>query len=181
MRFRLSLPLLQSITLLLVLWAPWVPHGHEVVRSNGRAYSGSPLSVTPYASEWAYGINLPALAVVAPVEFAIRRQEQLPSTRVRFYGLWLVGLLCWYMLGRFLDDVRWWRQNRALPPKNWRDLTFAFLAFPSALLLGTAFLASFNEERFLASWGIVWIAIASLALAFRSWQSFQQWPRRHAA
>jgi hypothetical protein len=170
MRFTLLLPILQIAAMLLTLWAPWTPKAHAHL-ANGQE-SESVLS--PTAIEWAEGVNLPASAVVTPVEFALRRPDALPNMKVRFYGFWLVGLLCWYMVGRFIDNLIQWHRAKKLPRKNAGDLAFALIAAPSAALLGIAFNEGTVQSRVLATWGIIWIAIASADLLFRVAQAIQQ-------
>ena len=78
------------------------------------------------------------------------------------------------MVGRFFDDlIQWWRAKR-LPRKNAGDLAFALIAAPSAALLGIAFNGGNVQSHVLATWGIIWIAIASAALLFRVAQAIQQ-------
>ena len=171
MRFNLLLPILQTAAMLLILWAP-----SRQPASNAETLGASSTSLT--AIEWAEGINLPASAIVTPAEFAIRKPDALPNINVRFYGFWFVGLLCWYMVGRFFDDLIQWRRARTLPRKHAGDLAFALIAAPSAALLGIAFNEGKNQSRILATWGIVLIAIASTALLFRVVQVVLQRKRR---
>lgn len=173
MRFRLLLPILQTVAMLLTVWGPWNPKAHNVQLANGQT-SGSAALPDPTAIEWAEGINLPASAVVTPAEFGIRKPDALPNMKVKFYGFWLVGLLCWYMVGRFLDDLIQWRCDKKLPRKNAADLAFALIAAPSAALLGIAFNEGNIQSHVLATWGIIWIAIASAALLVRVAQAIQQ-------
>ena len=162
--------------MVLTLWAPGNPEAHKVdVRlTNDRESKFWTLIPGPNPIEWAEGINLPASAVVTPVEFALRRPDALPNMKVKFYGFWLVGLLCWYMVGRFIDDLIQWRRAKKLPRKNAGDLTFALIAAPSAALLGIAFNEGNLQSHVLATWGIIWIAIATTALLFRVAQAIQQ-------
>jgi hypothetical protein len=169
MRFKSLLPILQTAAMLLTLWAPWNPKAH-----NAQLGSEQGIILGSTAIEWAEGINLPASAVVTPVEFAMREPDALPNLKLRFYGFWLVGLLCWYMVGRFIDDVIQWRRDKKLPRKNASDLAFALIAAPSAALLGIAFNQGNIQSGVLASWGSIWIAIASAALLFRVAQAIQQ-------
>ena len=165
MPLKYLLPTLQTIAMLLIISAPRNTGTHEI---------DSHLAYGPAALEWAEGINLPASAVVTPSEFAIRKSDALPNMTLRFYGFWSVGLLCWYMVGRFVDDLILWRRDKKLPSKNAADLTFAFIAAPSAALLGIAFNGGNVQSHVLATWGIIWIAIASAALLFRVAQAIQQ-------
>ena len=169
MRFKSLLPILQTAAMLLTLWAPWNPKAHKAQLASEQG-----IVLRSAAIEWAEGINLPASAVVTPAEFAIRNSDALPNMKVRLYGFWLVGLFCWYMVGRFIDDLAQWRSARKLPLKNAADLAFALIAAPSAALLGIAFNEGNVQSRVLATWGIVWIAIASAALLFRVAQAIQQ-------
>jgi hypothetical protein len=98
----------------------------------------------------------------------------LANTKAKSYGLWLVGLLCWYMVGRFTDDLIQWRRGKRLPRKNAADLAFALIAAPSAALLGIAFNEGKIQSHVLSTWGLIWIAIASAALLFRVAQAIQQ-------
>ena len=180
MRFKFLLPILQTAALLLLLWAPWNPNAHKLQLANGLTLETATLP-GPAAIEWAEGINLPASAIVTPAEFAMRKPDALPNMKVRFYGFWLVGLLCWYMVGRFVDDLIQWLRAGKLPRKNTADLAFALLAAPSAALLGITFNQGTIQSRVLATWGIIWIVIASAALLFRVAQAIQQRKRRAAS
>src|SRR5882672_9514706 len=106
MRFKSLLPILQTVAMLLILWAPWTAREHEFAMR---------LTHRPAAIEWAEAINLPASAVVTPAEFAIRKPDALSNITVKFYGFWIVGLLCWCMVGRFIDDLIQWRRAKTLP------------------------------------------------------------------
>jgi hypothetical protein len=173
MRFNLLLPILQTAAMLLALWGPRSP---KALDSNAQLTNGqaSGRVISPTALEWAEGINLPASAVVTPAEFAMRKPDALPNMKVRFYGFWLVGLLCWHMVGRFVDDLIQWRRAKKLPRKNTGDLAFALIAAPSAALLGVAFNEGGIQSHVLATWGVIWIAIASAALLFRVVQVVQR-------
>jgi hypothetical protein len=162
MRFRLLLPTLQTAAMLVLIWAPWTPGAHD-----GRRVKQWTLLPGPDALDWAQGVNLPAAAIAIPVEFAARGTEGLPNFRVRFYGFWLVGLLCWYMVGRFADDLLRWRRERRLPRAHWSDLAFALIAVPSSVLLAGAFTFGDVGVSSLAVWGAVWVAVTFAALMFR--------------
>jgi hypothetical protein len=180
MPLKYLLPALQTIAMLLIVWAPWNPKTHEIVarRADGAEFKIRTLIPGLNAFEWVQGINLPAVVVVTPLEFALRKSGDLPSHKVNFYGVWLVGLLCWYMVGRFIDDLVRWRRDRTLPRKNAGDLAFALLVAPSAALVGIAFNAKETGVPVLAAWGIIWIAIASAILLFRVAQVIRQRKRR---
>lgn len=175
------LPTLQTIAMLLLLWVSVNSKAVGTSANEGVEVTAVATVPSPAAIEWAEGINLPASAIVTPAEFAMRKPDALPNMKVRFYGFWLVGLLCWYMVGRFIDDLTQWRRARKLPPKNAADLAFALIAAPSAALLGIAFNQGTIQSRVLATWGIIWIVIASAALLFRVAQAIQQRKRRAAS
>lgn len=168
MRFRLWLPVLQTIGMLLILWWPWAPQAHrvDIVLADGALIHSRTLIAGPTALDWAQGVNLPAAAVVIPAEFAIRNPRSLRNTRVLFFGLWLVGLLCWYMTGRFCDDVLRWRRS-GMPPRHASDLTFVLIAFPSALLLTGAFTFGDVGAPATSAWAVVWTVVTFAALLFR--------------
>jgi|SRR5579872_1401556 hypothetical protein len=168
MRFKLWLPVLQTIGMLLILWWPWAPQAHQlnIALANGAMIHSRVLIAGPAALDWAQGVNLPAAAVVIPVEFATRNPRSWRNTGVLFFGLWLVGLLCWYMSGRFLDDVFQWRRN-GMPPRHAGDLIFALIAFPSALLLMGAFDFGDVGAPATSPWAVVWTFITFAALVFR--------------
>jgi hypothetical protein len=176
MRFKFVLPVLQTAAMLLIVWAPWAPESHML---NGRLANGTEsktwvLIPGPDAVEWAEGANLPAAAVAVPLEFSIRRNDALPNYKVKFWGFWIVGLLCWYMVGRFADDLVRWRLDRALPPKRGADMAFALIAAPSAILLAIAYFSAAAEARALVAWGAVWVVITSAILLFRLAQFFRE-------
>ena len=176
MRWKSLLPFLQMAAMLLIVWAPWSSQAHEVIarRANGIEVKTWTLIPGPNATVWAEGVNLPAVVVVTPLEFALRKGGDLPSFTVTFYGVWIVGLLCWYMVGRFVDDLIFWGRTRTLPRKNAGDLAFALLVAPSAALVGIAFNDNDTGVPLLAVWGIIWIAIASAVLLFRVAQVIRQ-------
>ena len=165
--------------MLLIVWAPWNLKAHHmrVVSASGTEISTWTL-LPPEAIDWDEGVNLPAVAVVTPAEFAIRKSGDLPSSKVRFYGVWLVGLLCWYMVGRLADDLVEWRRTRTLPRKNAADLTFALIATPSAALLAIAFNEADPSPQISVSWGVIWLVITVTALLFRVAQEIRQRRRR---
>lgn len=179
MRFKLWLPSLQSIAMLLITWAPWAPEAHRmtIVPPEERQISTwtlvpRPTLVDPF--DFAEGINLPAAAVVVPIEFAARQGGNWMNTNFRFFGFWIVGLLCWYMAGRFLDDVIQWRHRRVLPTKNASDIAFALLAVPSSILLASVFLFSGPASRVLAVTSAIWLVLSGAALIFRLVQIIAQ-------
>ena len=180
MRFRLSLPLIQTTAMLLIMWAPWSAESHKphLTLRNGSEIKTETLIPGPNhvidALDFAQGINLPAVAVVVPAEFGVRRGRPWMNVEFRFFGFWLVGFLCWCMVGRFLDDVVTWRRSGALPGKHSGDLAFALLAFPSSLLLAGAFLFDAAEPLVLVVWSSVWLAVSFSALLFRVLQVFRQ-------
>jgi hypothetical protein len=155
MRFRLWLPLLQMIATLLILA---VPCSRETACKTWNPTPGKS------AVDWIEGMNLPAVAVVAPVEFGVRKSDALPNDKLRFYGFWLLGLLCWYMIGRFVEDLVRWRRHKSLPLKNRADTAFALLALPSAILLEVA---SANDGAVMARWGNIWVVLTFAAFLFR--------------
>jgi hypothetical protein len=146
MRFRFWLPLIQTVAMLLITWAPWSPEAHklDIVLPEGREIRTWILIPGPNnivnAVDFAQGINLPAVAVVVRAEFAARSARAWVSINFRFFGFWMVGFLCWYMVGRLVDDVVRWRRSGVFPKNYNGDLAFALLVFPSSLLLAGAFL-----------------------------------------
>ena len=175
MRFSLGLPLLQTIAMIFILWAPWSPETHkfDIVLQDGREIRG--WSVLPGPDQdtlaWAQGINLPALLAEIPIDLACEKFQQLPELKLRFFSFWLFGILSWYMVGRVGEDILKWRQN-ALPPPRWVDLLFAVEAFvmavPSFLIL--ALDHSRNDFRVLAAWSAIWVVLASVVLGLRLFQ-----------
>jgi hypothetical protein len=176
MRFRFLFPVLQTIAMLLIVWEPWNPKAHQVdIRlTDGREIKNWTPIPGPDAFEWAEGINLPAIVVVTPLEFALRNAASLPSFKLTFYGVWLLGLLCWHLVGRFIDDLIGWLRTRTLPRKHAGDLTFALILAPSTALAGIAFNEKGTGVPVLAAWGIIWIAIAFSVLLFRVAQVIRQ-------
>jgi hypothetical protein len=179
MQWKYLMPALQTIAMLLLVWSPWNPKAHQdIFLANDREIKTWPLIPGPDAFQWAQGLNLPAVVVVTPLEFAVRKSGALPSFKMTFYGVWLLGLLCWYMVGRFVDDLIRWRRTWTLPRKHTGDLAFALLLAPSAALTGIAFNDKDVEVPVLAAWGIIWIVIASAVLLFRLAQIIQQRKKR---
>jgi hypothetical protein len=176
MRFRLLLPALQTIAMLLIVWAPWAARTHEIdlIQKDGREIKSWTLIPAVNAMNWALGLNLPAGAIVTPAEFAVRRTDAPPNSKVRFFGLWLVGLLCWHMVGRFVDDLFRWRHDRVLPPQRGADMAFALLAVPSAILLAGPSFSTGANVPVLAVWSALWIVVACAAMLFRFAQFFRE-------
>jgi len=162
--------------MLLILWAPSNPKAHDldIVFANGVSMKAWTLIPGGNAIDWAEGINLPASAVVTPLEFAIRKPAALPSYKFRFFGVWLIGILCWYMVGRFVGDLLQWRSTRTLPRKNAMDLGFALIATPSAVLLAKALPDAGRSSPILAVWAVIWLGITSADLLFRVAQEIRQ-------
>jgi len=175
MRFGYLLPALQTILMLLLVWAPWAPQAHklDVLLANG-AERKTWVLIAPDAVEWAEGVNLPAAAMVVPLEFAVRAGSALPSPTVRFWGFWIVGLACWYMIGRFADDLLRWRRDGVLPARRAADMAFALIAAPSAVLLASVFIFGDAGVPALAAWGVAWVLITCAALLFRFLQFFRE-------
>jgi hypothetical protein len=176
MRFNIWLPVLQTVAMLLIVWAPWAPHAHQIriVIRDGREMTVWTLIPRRESIDWTRGLNLPADAVVTPAEFAIRKTGEPPNLKLKFFGLWVVGLLCWYMVGRFADDLLRWRRDRMLPLRRPADVAFALLAFPSAILLGSVFFFGGENVQVLAAWSAIWVVIASAAFLFRVAQFFRE-------
>jgi hypothetical protein len=78
------------------------------------------------------------------------------------------------MVGRFADDLISWRRNGAQPRKHWADLTFALIAFPSAILLAGPFTVDRVGPTSLAVWGVLWLVVTACALLFRVVQVIKQ-------
>lgn len=179
MRFKFVLPLLQTIAMLVILWVPWAPGAHkfDIVLRDGREFKGWTIVPDLLAFDtvaWAEGVNLPALPIVAPFEYAVRRADHLPNYLAKFFGLWLIGLLCWYMVGRLLDDVLSWRRGRFLPKKHSVDLVFALMAAPSAYIVAAAAIFGGTDVPGLKAWGIVWVVVMTATLIFRLLQVIRQ-------
>jgi hypothetical protein len=175
MRFRILLPALQTLAMLLIVWSPWNSRAHriDIALRNGREIAAWTLLPGPDALDWAEGIDLPAAAVVTPVEFAVRRAGALPNDKVRFFGFWIVGLLCWHMVGRCVDDVMRWRRSGVLPRKHPGDVAFALIAVPSALLLADVFISD-GTRGALFVWSAIWLAVTFAVFLFRLAQIIQQ-------
>jgi hypothetical protein len=169
MRFRVWLPIAQTIAMLWLTWSS-LNHGPQnfVLPAPDGMESTPPMhNAAPRALEWAQGINLPAVTVVTPLEFAFRRTQSLPNYRIHFCGFWLIGLLCWYMTGRFADEIGHWRKMRVLERAPRAGVMFALLALPSTILMAAAFGLSGQESRVISAWAIVWLVITSADFVFR--------------
>jgi hypothetical protein len=176
MRSRVLFPVLQTLSMLLIVWAPWSSRVHQIdiVRRDGHGSRYWTLPPTSAALDWAEGINLPAAALVTPVEFAIRKAEALPNHKIRFFGFWIVGLLCWYMVGRCVDDVLRWRHSGVLPRKHPGDVAFALIAVPSAILLADVFISDGTPGGVLFLWSLIWVTVTVAALVLRLLQIIRQ-------
>lgn len=179
MRLSLGLPVLQTIAMIVILWAPWAPKTHDVdlVLRDGREIHYWSLLPGPEQNTiaWAQGINLPALLAEIPIDLAGERFERLPELKLRFFSFWFFGILSWYMIGRAGEDIRAWQQS-GLPPLRRLDLSFAIEAFvvsvPSFFIL---VLGRPGEDfRVLAVWSAIWAVLASGALSLRLLQRSRQ-------
>ena len=115
MRLSLGLPVLQTIAMMLILWAPWAPETHkfDLVLRDGREIRGWSLLPGPDQDTflWAQGINLPALLAVIPIDLANEGFSHLPKQNFRFFSIWFFGSLAWYMIGRVGEDILKWRKS----------------------------------------------------------------------
>jgi hypothetical protein len=175
MRFRFVLPLLQIAATLLVLWLPWAPGAHELNANLNVGGNKTWVLVTPAAIDWSDGMNLPAMTIVKPVLGTIQGKLLGRYAATEFFAFSLVGLFCWYLLGRFADDIAQWGRDKALPHLGGGDLAFALLLAPSAALPACAFLFESGAGSVLAAWSLAWLVIASATLLFRVAQSIRQW------
>lgn len=155
-----------------MLWLAWssLSHGtHKFVLQAPAPATSSAIQEqhSPRILDWAQGINLPAVTVVTPIEFALRRANRLPDYRIQFYGCWLAGLLCWYMAGRFADAIVGWRKTGALQAAPRADVAFILLALPSTILMAAAFGFSGKQSQIISAWAVAWLAITSADFLFR--------------
>lgn len=177
MRLSLGLPLLQTIAMIVIVWAPWSPQTHkfDIVLQDGREIQGWSLLPGPDAILWAQGINLPAFVVEIPIDLTCERFEHLPELKLRFFSFWIFGILSWYMIGRVAEDMLKWRQT-GLPPTRRFDVLFAVeacvVAIPSFLLLVLD--QSKENLRILTAWSAIWVVLASAALSLRLLQKARQ-------
>lgn len=180
MRFRLCLPVLQIVAMALILWSPWTRSVHQldVTVANGPQLKTRPLIAGPNALDWAQGINLPTATVVTPAEFVLRNGSAWRNSNVIFFGLWIVGLLCWYMVGRVIDDLVQWGRSQVLPSKHAIDLMFAFLALPASIMMAVAFPLGTAGAPVTSAAGPLWIAVTSIALVLRVAQAIRYRRRR---
>ena len=175
MRLSLGLPLLQTIAMMVILWAPWSADTHkiDIVLQDGREIHG--WSVLPGPEQntlaWAQGINLPALLSEIPIDFTCEKLPKFPELKLRFFNFWFFGILSWFMVGRVGEDILKWRKD-AFPTLRWWDLLFAIEAFvfavPSFVILTLDH--SGNDFRVLTAWSAVWAVLASFALGLRLFQ-----------
>ena len=119
MRLSLGLPLLETIAMMLILWAPWAPETHRfdlVLRDGREIREIRGWSVLPGPEQdtmaWAEGINLPALLAEIPIDLACERLAHRPERKLRFFSWWLFGSLSWYMIGRVGEDILKWIAQR---------------------------------------------------------------------
>jgi hypothetical protein len=171
-KLRFWLPAAQTLTMALILWSAWsrnVLDQRFEARTEGEVKHLA-FDRLPIAIDWAQGLNLPAVTVVSPVEFSLRNREAWRNWTVMLFGLWIAGLLCWYMVGRVADDLIRWRRQHVLSPKRGSDLIFAFLALPASILVAAAYPLGNQEAVVTATWGPVWITLSVIAFVFRVFQ-----------
>ena len=145
--------------------------------------AGPPLVVRPGTSPSvvAVAVNLPAGIFALPLEFMFlgNSPKQLRLfDAFRIIEFSVIGIVFWFFIGRFLDDLIAWNSLRS--GSRWRlsDCVIAVLIAAEATLV-LAFLA--NEPRFdrdisfLVS-GVFWAVLGYAALIFRILQ-FRAYPR----
>ena len=160
--------MLQTVVMVLVLWAPWTPHAHEIdVLVDGTEVKTWALIAGPDSLDLAKAVNLPAGLVVSSVDLLVRNGRGFPNHRVMFFGLWGLGLVCWWMVGRFVDDVRQWRSRGELPPRRLADLLFGLIAVPSAIFLTLVYTIDGAGPRVLMAAGPIWVVVTYAGLWFR--------------
>jgi hypothetical protein len=176
MRFRLGLPMLQTVSMLLILWAPWAPkaHRYDFLLRDGKEFKG--WTILPDASvfdapSWAQAMNLPAILAEIPIDLltdAIEREEQLPDPRMRFFLFWSLGLVVWYFLGRFVEEVVQWSRTAILPRVRSADLVFAVEAGMVATLAAIVSVTGGATDSPVLAWSsAVWFTVASSVLTVR--------------
>jgi hypothetical protein len=179
MRFRVWLPVLQTVAMTLILWSPWSRTAHELdVVADGNEIKTWMLIPGPASLDWAQAINLPAATVVTPAEFVLRNGGAWRNSKVFFFGLWIAGILCWYMVGRVVDDLVQWGRSRILPSKHASDLMFAFLALPASIMMAVAFPLGGTGAPITSASGPIWISVTSIALILRVAQAIKFRRRR---
>jgi hypothetical protein len=163
--------MVQTIAMLVLVWAPWAPKAHKldlILRDGGeiKAWTILPDPMVLDAEQWARGLNLPAIPTELPIDLVNTRE--LPSPRMQFFLFWIVGLLVWYLVGRFADDVVQWRRLRIVPPLHLIDLMFAIEA-TSVAILGVLVSAFDRSAGFtiLHRWSAIWFVLASAILGVR--------------
>jgi hypothetical protein len=179
MRLSLGLPVLQTIAMVIIVWAPWSPQTHkfDIVLQDGREIRGWSLLPGPDQDTilWAQGINLPAMLAEIPIDLTYERFTHLPELKLRFFSFWFFGVLTWYMIGRVGEDILKWIQT-GLPSSRRFDFFFAaeafLLAVPSFLLLVLD--QSKENPRVLTAWSAIWVVLASGALTLRLLQKARQ-------
>lgn len=186
MKFRFGLPVLQLVTSLLILWAPWVPGAHkiDVGLRDGREFTGWTILPNPIgfdAVRWAQAINLPAILAEIPVDLVsnrVRKDPSLPDRRMQFFLFVSLGFFVWYLLGRFLEDFVHFRRTGLLPSPRLIDTIFAFEAAVVATLSVLVVLVGGVTDFPLLTWSsVVWFAMACVVLTVRLMQFI---PSRHA-
>lgn len=129
MQLRFGLPLIQTIAMTIILWAPWSPQTPKVdlVLRDGREIKTWTLLPGPdfNAIAWAQGGNLPALPAEIPIDLSSEKFPRIYERNWRFFSFWVFGALCWYMVGRCTEDIASWRVGAMLPACRRGDLTFA--------------------------------------------------------
>ncbi len=182
MRFRLWLPVLQTIAMALILWSPRTRSAHQldVTLANGTELKTWTLIAGPNALDWAQGMNLPTATVVTPAEFVLRNGSAWRNSNVLFFGLWTAGILCWYMLGRVIDDLVQWARSQVLPSQHAIDLMFALLALPASIMMAVAFPMGTAGAPVTSAAGPIWIAVTSIALVLRVAQAIKYRRRRRS-
>lgn len=178
MRFRVLLPALQTVAMILILWSPWSRNARQLGVVDGREIKMWTLLPGPASLDWAQGINLPAATVVTPAEFVLRNGGAWRNLKVIFFGLWIAGILCWYMVGRVIDDLVQWGRSSVLPSKHASDLMFAFLALPASIMMAVAFPLGTAGAPITSASGPLWIVLTGIALILRVAQAIKFRRRR---
>jgi hypothetical protein len=130
----------------------------------------------------AQAVNLPAFALTLPLELALfgpRRDNSAGAQAFSIVEFAVLGIVFWFFVGRFLDDLIIWRRLRS--GSRWRlldCLVAAFIAVEATLLLAVFTFTPLRDfqDIWLIAASIIWAIVGYFAFTFRIVQ-FRSYPR----
>jgi hypothetical protein len=191
MRFRYVLPAIEIASSVAFLFIPLYrylpsyrprgPDGTEIVCHDNCPPLPSLYGIDPV--KFARGVNLPAVVVVLSIlsakwDHGQDGHDYFHDPVWQGVGFALSGIVVWFFVGRFFDDLIVWSGTRVRPRIRILDLIFVLttsvVATVTAIaILGPHRVAQLSGLLWLALWNIFWILIGYSGLTLRVFQLIQ--------